>query len=80
MAKKNFETALRKLETITDELENGELNLESSLKKFDEGVQLISFCSKQLEEAQTKVEILLKKDGELKAAPFPETETPTTEQ
>ncbi len=80
MAKKNFETALRKLETITDELENGELNLESSLKKFDEGVQLISFCSKQLEEAQAKVEILLKKDGDLEASPFPETETPTTRQ
>ncbi len=75
MAKKNFETALRKLETITDELENGELNLESSLKKFDEGVQLISFCSKQLEEAQAKVEILLQKDGKLEAAPFPEPET-----
>ncbi len=36
MAKKNFETALAKLEKITEELENGELNLETSLKKFDE--------------------------------------------
>ncbi len=79
MAKKNFETALHKLETITDELENGELNLESSLKKFDEGVQLISFCSKQLEEAQAKVEILLQKDGQLEATPFTEPET-TIEQ
>lgn len=70
MAKKTFEAALTRLEKITEELEDGELNLESSLKKFDEGVQLVSFCSEQLKNAQAKVEILLKKDGQLEASSF----------
>lgn len=70
MAKKTFETALTRLEKITEELENGELNLETSLKKFDEGVHLVNFCSEQLKEAEAKVEILLKKDGQLEASDF----------
>ncbi|PID74251.1 MAG: exodeoxyribonuclease VII small subunit [Desulfobacterales bacterium] len=80
MAKKNFETALAKLEKITEELENGELNLETSLKKFDEGVQLISFCNEQLQKAQARVEILLKRENRLEAAPFAETNTFTMEK
>lgn len=70
MAKKTFESALIKLEKITEELENGELSLETSLKKFDEGIQLVSYCSKQLTEAKAKVEMLLEKDGNLEAVDF----------
>jgi len=70
MAKKTFESALSRLEQITEELENGELSLDASLKKFDEGIQLADFCNTKLTEARTKVEILLEKNGELDAQPF----------
>ncbi len=72
MAKKTFETALSRLEEIARELEEGELTLENSLKKFDEGIKLADFCNKKLSEAKAKVEILLNKDGELKTQPFNE--------
>ena len=48
MAKKTFEAALARLEQITEELEDGELSLENSLKKFDEGIKLAGFCNEQL--------------------------------
>ena len=74
MAKKTFESALARLEKITEELENGDLSLEASLKKFDEGIKLTEFCNAQLSEARTKVEILLEKNGQLKSEPFDELE------
>ncbi|MGL1931571.1 MAG: exodeoxyribonuclease VII small subunit [Desulfotalea sp.] len=70
MVKKTFETSLSKLEKLTNELESGSLSLEASLKKFDEGIQLATFCDEQLNEAKAKVEILLEKDGKLTAEPF----------
>ena len=70
MAKKSFEEALARLEEITSELEEGELSLEKSLKKFDEGIKLADFCNSQLAEAKAKVEILLERDGRLEASPF----------
>lgn len=62
MARKTFEEALTKLENITKELENGELSLESSLKKFDEGVKLAEFCNNKLEDARKKVDVLLNQE------------------
>ena len=70
MAKKTFEAALTRLEQITDELENGDLSLENSLKKFDEGIKLAGFCSEQLSEARAKVEMLLEKNGKFETIPF----------
>lgn len=70
MAKKTFEAALARLEQITAELEEGELSLENSLKKFDEGIKLAGFCTEQLTEARAKVELLLEKDGKLEPVPF----------
>lgn len=70
MAKKTFEEALARLEEITTELEDGDLSLEKSLKKFDEGIKLAEFCNAQLTEAKAKVEILLERDGKLEATPF----------
>jgi len=72
MAKKTFEAALARLEQITEELENGDLSLENSLKKFDEGIKLAEFCNSSLAEARLKVEILLEKNGRLEAEPFAE--------
>ncbi len=74
MAKKTFESALARLEQITQELESGDLSLEASLKKFDEGIKLTEYCNARLSEARTKVEILLEKNGRLKAEPFDQSE------
>lgn len=70
MAKKTFESSLAKLEKITEELEGGELTLEASLKKFDEGIQLASFCNDQLSDARAKIEVLIEKDGKLESVPY----------
>ena len=72
MAKKSFESALAKLEKITQELEDGELPLEASLKKFDEGIQLVNFCTTKLDEAKSRVDLLLKKNDSIDAVPFEE--------
>ncbi len=70
MKKKSFEESLAKLEQITEELEGGDLSLEESLKYFDEGVKLAEQCNSKLNDAQKKVEILLKKKGRLEPEPF----------
>jgi exodeoxyribonuclease VII small subunit len=60
-----FEDCLQRLEQIVDELEKGNAPLEQALKLFEEGVQLSATCRKELEEAEGKVEILLKQNGKL---------------
>ena len=74
--KPDFEFALSRLETIVGKLESANLSLDDAMKLFEEGVQLSRDCQKYLEQAEGKVEILLKKaGGELAAEPFePETE------
>lgn len=74
MAPKSFETALARLEKITEELEQGEPSLEQSLKKFDEGIELVKFCNRKLEEARQKVDLLIKQNGTLTAVDFDETD------
>lgn len=59
-----FEQALSKLETIVKEMEGGELSLEQSMKKFEEGVKLASLCGRQLGETEKRVEVLLKEADE----------------
>ena len=67
----DFESALKKLETIVENLENGELSLESALKQYEEGVRMADICSKRLNDAEKRVEVLIKtSSGKLKAAPF----------
>ena len=65
-----FEECLQRLEKIVHELEKGEVPLEKSLTLFEEGMQLSAACRKELEEAEGKVEILLKQSGKLQAEPF----------
>lgn len=75
MAEKIFEASLARLEEIVKKLEKGDLPLEQSLRLFEEGVKLARVCNKRLEEAERKVEILLKdKAGTLVAQPFEEPE------
>ncbi len=65
-----FEECLQRLEKIVQELEKGDVPLETSLTLFEEGMHLSSNCRKELEQAEGKVEILLKKNGKLQPEPF----------
>lgn len=68
---KDFEQALKRLEKIVSTLEAGDLPLEEALKLFEEGMTLSQSCGKQLDEAERKVEILLKKsDGSFSEKAF----------
>ena len=67
----SFEESLTKLEEIVAQLERGDLSLEDSVKLFEEGTRLSADCRKQLEEAEGKVEMLVKqRDGSMKREPF----------
>jgi exodeoxyribonuclease VII small subunit len=71
MGKEKFEDALNKLEKIVSKLEDGEIPLEESLKLFEEGIRLSRLCNQKLEEAEKRVEILMKgKNGVIKPHPF----------
>lgn len=58
MAKPSFETSLEKLETLVTELESGQLSLDDSIKKFEEGIKLYKSCKSKLTEAEKKISIL----------------------
>jgi exodeoxyribonuclease VII small subunit len=71
MPKEKFEEALGKLEKVVEKLEAGDISLDESLKLFEEGIRLSRFCNQKLDEAEKRVEILLKdEEGRLKAEPF----------
>lgn len=74
--KPDFERSLARLEEVVRRLENANLSLDDAMKLFEEGVELSRDCQKQLEQAEGRVEVLLKKaDGKLVAEPFePEAE------
>ena len=70
MAKANFEDNMENLEKIVTELEKGELNLDHSISKFEEGIKISKECNKILEEAEKKITILLEKDGNIEEENF----------
>lgn len=59
----NLEKSLEQLESLIDELESGELPLDTAMKKFEEGIKLTRACQSALEDAEQRVEILLKSAG-----------------
>jgi exodeoxyribonuclease VII small subunit len=65
-----FEECLERLEKIVGELEKGDVPLDRALELFDEGMKLSGSCRKELEEAEGKIEILLKRNGKLQAESF----------
>lgn len=65
-----FEACLEELERVVKELEAGDLPLERSLELFERGMGLSETCRKQLEEAETRVEMLVRKEGKLQAEPY----------
>jgi len=67
----DFEAALKRLEEIVKKLEGGDQPLDNALELFEEGIKLSRFCHSKLEQAERRVEILLKNDsGQLQAVPF----------
>jgi exodeoxyribonuclease VII small subunit len=66
----SFETSMDELEKVVKELEGGDLSLDRSLELFERGMSLSDACRKQLEEAETRVEMLIRKDGKTIAEPF----------
>ena len=70
MAKANFEENMNKLETIVADLEKGDLNLDDSVKKFEEGIKISKECNKMLEEAEKKITILLQEDDKIEEEDF----------
>ena len=71
MGKKvSFEETMSKLEEIAAELEKGDLNLEESVSKFEEGMKLSKECSNLLEDAEKRITILIKDGDEVKEENF----------
>lgn len=66
----SFEGCLEELEKVVKELEAGDLPLERSLALFEKGMGLSESCRKHLEEAETRVEILIRKEGKIQPEPF----------
>jgi exodeoxyribonuclease VII small subunit len=70
----DFEHALGELEAVVERLEHGELPLEDALRQFERGVELARICQASLQQAEQKVEILLKKTPEAAPEPFDDVE------
>jgi len=68
--KPDFESALTELEALVEKMEQGDLSLEESLQQFERGVQLTRSCQQALKDAEQKVQVLLKKDGQDTLEPF----------
>ena len=66
----SFESSLEELEKVVKELEAGDLALERSLELFERGMSLSESCRKQLEQAETRVEMLVRKEGKWQPEPF----------
>jgi exodeoxyribonuclease VII small subunit len=66
----SFEGCLDQLEKVVKEMESGDLPLDRSIELFEKGMALSESCRKQLEDAETRVEILLRKEGKIQPEPF----------
>tara|TARA_B000000437_G_C11407412_1_gene208473 strand:- start:82 stop:306 length:225 start_codon:yes stop_codon:yes gene_type:complete len=67
---KNFESALNRLEQISDLLENEETPLEESIKLFEEGIELKEYCEEKLKSAKIKIDKIVKKNKSLASTEF----------
>ena len=70
MKEENFETKMEELEKIVTELENGDLNLDESVNKFETGMKISKECSKILENAEKRITILLNDEGNIEEKEF----------
>lgn len=60
----NFEQALERLEAVVAEMESGELPLEATMKRFEEGMKLSKLCTRKLGETEKRIEVLMKEENE----------------
>ena len=60
---KDYESALERLEEITDQLESGEPKLEEAIRLYTEGLEIAGFCDGKLKEAEKKIKIITEKNG-----------------
>lgn len=67
---KSFEEQMENLEKIVSELEKGDLNLDDSVAKFEEGIKISKECNKILQEAEKKITMLVTEDGKIKEENF----------
>lgn len=61
----NFETSMEQLEKIVQDLEKGDLNLDDSIKKFEQGMKISKECNKFLEDAEKKITVLINDGNEI---------------
>lgn len=66
----NFETSMEQLEKIVQDLEKGDLNLDDSIKKFEEGMKISKECNKILEDAEKKITVLINDNGNIEEEEF----------
>jgi len=74
MKKNSFESSIKRLEQIVNDMENSELDIDKAMKLFEEGISLVRECSSKLNEAKKKVEILTEKNGKIEKNEFSDTE------
>ena len=67
---KSFEELMANLESIVQELEKGELNLDDSVAQFEEGMKISKVCNKILEDSEKRISILLENNGEISEEDF----------
>ena len=65
-----FETSLKRLEDIVNEMETSHLDIDKAMKLFEEGISLVNQCSLKLDETKKKIEILVNKDGKIEKENF----------
>ena len=66
----NFESSLKRLENIVNEMENSQLDIDKAMKLFEEGISLVNQCSSKLDETKKKIEILVEKNGKFEKEKF----------
>ena len=71
MATKTFETAMKQLEQIVQDLETGDMPLEKAIKKFEEGIQISKYCSGKLDASEKKITLLMRDSDGKKVSETP---------
>ena len=71
MAKKTFETAMKQLEKIVQDLETDDMPLEKAIKTFEEGIKISKYCSEKLDESEKRITLLMQDSDGGKATEMP---------
>jgi exodeoxyribonuclease VII small subunit len=66
----DYESAMNRLQEITESLESGETKLEQAIELYTEGLEIARFCEQKLGEAEQKIKVILDKNGVLEEADF----------